>query len=569
MINLGKYGSFHTNHILGRPYHLTFEVLDPELRKDGEELRVVPPAEANAAALLEEAEAEDGITPSAEDEEDGALKSNVNIIDDPTVQKMTMAEIEAMKSDSNARDLISRIMQSHTALDQKTAFSLAKYTLRKHKKYMKRFCILPLDTAALTDWMMAERDFSKVMEIRNEMFGLIGSWANVHAAAEYTNNGSPSSRYLVIDDTGGLVVAAMAERLGILHQTDIEFSTQAETNGELDHQLNDEEEVQEQGRLKKNRQRYGVEGMSATSNTITMIHANQQPNLALLRYFNYDSNNPSPSHPLFAHLKTLTWLQLLEPESDPTYQEPPSATAEELATWKSSRRSNYYRKRRRWQRTKAVIDETQAGNFDGLIITSYTSPVSILRHLLPLLRGGAQVVVYSPHVEPLIELSDLYSTARRTAFLNTLEEARVVPSDNFPLDPTLLLATMVQTARVRKWQCLPGRTHPLMMGKGGAEGYLFSATRVLPAQGLITARGHPPRRGKKTDAKSEGSGVIDVESDVEIEDSESAAVKRDRDDEGEDADVFGPAHKKLNVEDEDLFDEASEATALDSGMAGS
>ena len=361
----------------------------------------------------------------------------------------------------------------------------------------------------------------------------------------------------------------MAERMGILHQTETESTPQADTNGELDPEASEGEKSQEQLRSKNNRQKYGVEGMSATSNSITMIHANQQPNLALLRYFNHDSNNPSPSHPLHTHLKTLTWLQLLEPESDSTYPEPAAASPEELATWKSSRRSNYFRKRRRWQRMKAVIDETRAGNFDGLIIASYTSAISILRHLVPLLRGGAQVVVYSPHIESLVGLSDLYATARRTAFLNTPEEERVVPSEDFPLDPTLLLAPMVQTARVRKWQCLPGRTHPLMMGKGGAEGYLFSATRVLPAQGTITARGHPPRRGKKADTKSEGSGVIEVDSDIEMEEPVEASAKRERGEEAEATDVDGQASKRLNFEADDLFDDASTAAVLHSGMAGS
>jgi tRNA (adenine-N(1)-)-methyltransferase non-catalytic subunit len=245
--------------------------------------------------------------------------------------------------------------------------------------------------------------------------------------------------------------------------------------------------------------------MSATSNTITLIHANSQPNLALLRYFGFDANTPSPSHPLYMHLKTLSWLQLLDPTADPVYAEPEKVSQEVLSTWKSNKRSTYFRKHRRWERTKSVIDSTRSGGFNGLIIASFTNPVSILHHAVPLLAGAAQVVVYAPHIEPLVQLADCYSTARRTTFINTPVETQKVPSNDFPVDPRLLLAPMVQTARVRRWQVLPGRTHPLMMGRGGAEGYVFVGTRVLPAEGRVEARGNVGKK-RKVEVENKGDG---------------------------------------------------------------
>lgn len=162
-----------------------------------------------------------------------------------------------------------------------------------------------------------------------------------------------------------------------------------------------------------------------------------------------------------------------------------------------------------------IVDETRSGRFNGLIIASYTSALSIMHHLVPLLAGGAQIVVYNPHIEPLVELADLYSTARRTAFiqLDESDPQREVPSEDFPVDPTFLLTPGVQTGRVRRWQVLPGRTHPLMMSKGGAEGYLFVGTRVIPAEGRITARG----RAKRGKAKKPGAELNAEEIDVEGE----------------------------------------------------
>src|SRR6202012_4715052 len=123
----------------------------------------------------------------------------------------------------------------------------------------------------------------------------------------------------------------------------------------------------------------------------------------------------------------------------------------ELHTIKSNKRSAYHRKRRRWERVKSVVDETRAGEFNGLVVASFTDYTSILGHLVPLLAGGSQVVVYSPNIEPLAELADYYSTARRTAFINTPVEERRVPSKEFPVDPTLLLPPTVQTGRIRRW----------------------------------------------------------------------------------------------------------------------
>jgi tRNA (adenine-N(1)-)-methyltransferase non-catalytic subunit len=475
----------------------------------------VPAAELQADALIDQSETpalrEDGGTPNTTSEgaeEEGLVdpRTNKHIIDDPAVQKLTMDEIEALKQDEagTSKDLIAKILQSHSTLDQKTAFSLAKYTLRKHRKYLKRFCVLPLDVVTLTDWMMNERDFAKVMEIRNEVLGLIGCWANVHSAgvaniAPALNSGS--GRYLVVDETGGLVIAALAERIGILHPpADAEFSP-----GEA-HQLVPEPSA-ESDAAKPRRPHPEELAMSATSNTITLIHANSQPNLALLRYFGFDASTPSPTHPLYAHLKTLSWLQLLDPTSDPVYAEPETIPPEVLSGWKSGKRSAYYRKRRRWERTKSVIGSTRSGEFNGLIVASFANPVSILHHAVPLLAGGAQVVVYAPHIEPLVELADCYSTARRTAFINAPEESRHVPSEDFSVDPTLLLAPMVQTARVRRWQVLPGRTHPLMIGRGGAEGYVFAATKVLPVEGKVEARGKVGKR-RKVEAEKERDGDI-------------------------------------------------------------
>jgi tRNA (adenine-N(1)-)-methyltransferase non-catalytic subunit len=241
---------------------------------------------------------------------------------------------------------------------------------------------------------------------------------------------------------------------------------------------------------------------SATTNTITLLHPHTQPSIALLRYFSYSAEDPQPNHPLFYHLQALTWLQLLDPEADATYAEKPSVKAEELASWKPSRRGAYFRKFRRWQRIKNVVDNTRSGGFDGLVVASFMEPATILKHLVPLVKGGGQVVVYSPTIESLTELMDFYSRERRRAYQYHVYERMEAPReldidpDDFPVDPTLLLHPILQVVRAVEWQVLPSRTHPLMTSRGGPEGYLFTATRVLPAETHVSARGTYSKKRK-------------------------------------------------------------------------
>lgn len=417
------------------------------------------------------------------------MRSNRLTVDSETRQKLSASDIELLKSmdKEGGKAVVEALMASHTALDEKTAFSLAKYKLLKTKKYLRQFTVLPMDVPMLTHWLIEQKDAARILEMRDEMVGLVGCWGNVRWAGDSFGLPSPPlsadapghGRWLVVDEVGGLLVAAMAERMGILYPDSM--NTEAPAAGENTD---------------------GDDALSrplASSNTLTLLHPAAQPNLSLLKYFNHNPDSPSPNHPLSTHLHTLSWLQLLSPEHDSTYStQPPTSTPDELAAMKSGKRGQYYRKRRRHARVTTIVDSARAGNFDGLVVASSMDPVTILSHLVPLLRGGAPVVVYSPNVEPLTKLADCYSTSRRTAFIQSppaegnLE--RWTGNEDFPLNPTLVIGAGVQTSRIRDWQVLPGRTHPMMTSRGGAEGYIFTGTRVVPAEGRVEARGKYKRR---------------------------------------------------------------------------
>jgi len=507
---LGKYGRFSANQVIGRPFHLTFEILDtPE--SDGYGLRIVSATELHAETLIEEAEA-DGEGDDAEAGDGTPMRTNREIVDDASTQRLTLEEIEELKKEASGagKDIVAKLLESHSALDQKTAFSLAKYTLRKRKKYIRRFTILPLDVSLLVNYSLQERDAGRTMELRDEHIGLLGCLANVHHGGQPATDAipdvKPNGRYVVVDETGGLIVAAMAERMGILYPRDEEDLDSEEKPAPSE---GTEQTKDATGASPKSPRRLRPRPMSASGNTITVVHAYSQPNLSLLKYFGYDTNNPDESHPLHTNLKTISWLQLVNPESDPILSaEPPTLPAKELAELKPSKRTSYFFKRNRWERVKKVVNETREGGFDGLVVATLLEPASVFKHLVPRLAGSAPVAMYSPTVEPLVELMDLYSTGRRTAFINKKRELETQKSsedeevdlsslyEEFELDPTLLLPPTMHTSRVRAWQVLPGRTHPLMTGRGGAEGYLFHGVRVIPTTDHIQAAGTFRKRRK-------------------------------------------------------------------------
>lgn len=571
-LSLGRYGTFPSNLIINRPYHITYELQDKDSSSNSfSRLRVVPASELHADVLAEESQspsrqdsavpedniisAADGVEYSLVDNETGTVvvRSNREIIDDNARQTLTWQEIEALKQNGtdSGQELIAKLMLSHTGMDQKTTFSMAKYKLLKEKKFLRRFTVLPVDVSNFGNFWTHERDANKIMEMREEMVGLVGCWANVHfsgvdheAQGELSENTTEKNeieevkkprqpggtRYLVVDDTSGLLVAAMAERMGVLYPNESdknEGNTQDATQSQptqstkRDHEGNSKEGAQETPQtnssdgiqtIKKRQQpprKSDFHIPYSTTNTMTLVHTNGQPNLTTLNYWGFDSTNPNhPPHPLLNHLLPLSWLQLLEPDFDSIYAtEPLSKSADEVASWKPNRRGNYHRKRRRWARTRYIADSARAGGFSGLVVASTMDPVSVLRPLLPLLEGGAPVAIYSPHIEPLAKLVDCFSVARRAAFVGkdqppetigkSVEELeRWEGTEEFPINPTLLLGVQLHTSRATKWQVLPMRTHPVMTARGGAEGYVFTAWRSKPAEGRIAARGKFQKRQK-------------------------------------------------------------------------
>lgn len=183
-VNLGKFGTFRVNDILGHPFGYTYEIIGEK------QLRVV----------TEEFTRDENDTVNEMEPDE----NNRELYDDPSAQQLTMDEIEELKKTSadGGRELIDRVISSHSAFQKKTTFSQEKYIKRKEQKFLKRFTPVPIGSSELIDYYL-DKEAHKVLDISEESLGLMLSLANIR----------PGGTYLVVDDMSGLIVAALLERM--------------------------------------------------------------------------------------------------------------------------------------------------------------------------------------------------------------------------------------------------------------------------------------------------------------------------------------------------------------------
>lgn len=137
------------------------------------------------------------------------------------------------------------------------------------------------------------------------------------------------------------------------------------------------------------------------------------------------------------------------------------------------------RQRVRLDKRKAVSDavmktrsELFTGGFDGLLIASDYDPFQIVEALSPYLAGSASIVVQSQFLQLLADLQ---------AYM------RQIPR---------YLAPSITEGWLRRYQVLPGRTHPTM-NTSGSGGFLLHAIKVfddtceLGSQSGTVSRGPP------------------------------------------------------------------------------
>ncbi|KAJ3154998.1 tRNA (adenine(58)-N(1))-methyltransferase non-catalytic subunit trm6 [Geranomyces michiganensis] len=229
---MGKFGAFWAKALMGMPFDMPFE-----------------------------ADAEGAVTPAPQgyslddfdiETEEGA--NNKNLFDKSDSQKLSHAEIEALKEKARTGDLeslgvIKALTENSETWKDKTEFAKAKYIKRKQKKYSRIFTPKRPTARLLCEHFNRENP-RRIFEMRSDTLSQIVTAANVRAGG----------RYLLVDEAGGILSCALAERM----------------------------------------QGWG---------TIMLMHEHPASNLQMIKYLNFPPEVPDVMH------TTLSWNRI-EPQKD-------------------------------------------------------------------------------------------------------------------------------------------------------------------------------------------------------------------------------------------------------------
>ncbi|GAA5835051.1 hypothetical protein JCM9279_007183 [Rhodotorula babjevae] len=438
-ISLGKYGTFVGSELVGRAYGHTYEVGDGGSL---EQLRVT-------LNEIEETEA------------------NNEFIASQGAQTLSPDEIQALKNSGlSGREIIQKQIEEHKSFELKTEYSKEKYLKRKEAKWMQVFTPLEPTVHQIAQFHF-DKQPSKTRELRPDTLANMLAMANVR----------PGSKLLVVEDMGGMIVAAAVERMA------------------------------GQGRI------------------MVVNDADSPPDLHLLDTFNFGAAETSPIASLHWAATDPAWsppdLPLDLAAADKAASKASAAAAaaaaavvdgedgeadkakdkvKEATKRNNSRDVQKLKKRRAaFDKAREARDEFLAGGFDGVIIAAEYEPYSVIERLLPRIRGSASVVVYSPHL-PLL--------------LPALLRLRQHPA---------IIAPTIHEPFLRQYQVLPGRAHPEMQGMASG-GYVLSMIRVWEND-EANAVGVGRTRGKRKAGGRDG-GAIGSGAKTPREDGDEAAGRK-------------------------------------------
>lgn len=143
---------------------------------------------------------EDGADGQVQDE----TRDNRSLVDNNTAQNLSSDDIEAMKRDGATGDeIVEALIANSSTFGKKTAFSQEKYKLKKQKKYAPKVLLRRPSTRSICETYF-KKSPGRIGFMRVDTLSLLLSMANIGAYSDV----------LVVDMVGGLIVGAVAERLG-------------------------------------------------------------------------------------------------------------------------------------------------------------------------------------------------------------------------------------------------------------------------------------------------------------------------------------------------------------------
>ncbi|KAK7007033.1 Adenine(58)-N(1)-methyltransferase non-catalytic subunit TRM6 [Favolaschia claudopus] len=220
-----------------------------------------------------------------------------------------------------------------------------------------------------------------------------------------------------------------------------------------------------------------LERMGGSGRLITIGNSDSPPAYPVMVNMNFTAETVAP-------LSSLNWATA---DQSHTPLVPPVDVAPDQI--KSERQKSRLNKRKAaTDLLFSIREELFAGEFDALVVASEYEPFSIVEKLVPYLAGSASIVVQSPYGQILSELHS---------------KLRALPG---------YLCPSVTEVWLRRYQVLPGRTHPTM-NTSGTGGFILHAIKIYDDENANAITSF--RRQKPTaTSSSSSSGKIIIASDT-------------------------------------------------------
>ncbi|KAJ7161279.1 Gcd10p family-domain-containing protein [Mycena crocata] len=186
-----------------------------------------------------------------------------------------------------------------------------------------------------------------------------------------------------------------------------------------------------------------LERMGGMGRLITICNTDSPPAYPVMVNMNFNNETVAPV------LASLNWATA-QPEHTPLVP-PVDVPSDQIRSDRQKSRLN--KRKAATDLLNSTREELFAGEFDALIVASEYEPFSIIERLVPYVAGSGSIVIHSPHVQIL---SELHTKIRAL---------------------TGYLCPSVTEVWLRRYQVLPGRTHPTM-NTSGSGGFIFHAIKV-------------------------------------------------------------------------------------------
>ena len=231
----------------------------------------------------------------------------------------------------DTRAVIENIVSNSSTYSQKTGFSKAKYIKRKESKFSKIFVPLRPSIQTVSEFYF-ERNPEKICGMRLDSLSQMLSFANIRSGG----------KYFVLDDTHGMVLAAIMERMG--------------GNG-----------------------------------VVVAVHESVNSPFDIVRYMNFEKVVQDTLH-------TIQWKTFLDESKQGHPNEPLTDSGNDVHPSRFDRKV-YFKAQLRVIRSLCA-----EAAFDGLIVVGSTyRPFEVVESFGKYLAGSKPVVVYTEAVQPLLE----------------------------------------------------------------------------------------------------------------------------------------------------------------------